>query len=132
MKKIILILLILVLPSNGVAQPIREKGISMHMLPQRVAKIDGRPWGFWVTYANYLQPEERQPVLQSFEEFVSYVKKQTSEVQTNGVWIVTTHPDAYSKEETELLETIKKTSKDEGIILFVCRGSKLPDGWELF
>lgn len=104
----------------------------MHMLPQRVAKIDGRPWGFWVTYKDYLQPEKGQPVLQSFDEFISYVKKQTAEVKANGVWIVTTHPDAYSKEETDLLESLKNKSKDHGIILFVCRGSKLPDGWERF
>jgi len=132
MKKYIVLLLILALPSIGFAQPERSKGISMHMLPQQVAKIDGRPWGFWVTYADYLQPEAQQPVLQSFDEFVAYVKKQTDAVQANGVWILTTHPEAYSQQEIELLETIKKTSKDKGIILFVCRGSKLPDGWERY
>jgi hypothetical protein len=104
----------------------------MHMLPKRVADLGGDKWGLQVTYASYLKPEPTRPVIQSTEEFVAYVHKQDSSVQQNCVWIVTTHPDAYSDEEKALLEDIKASSKKENIILFVCRASELPNGWKRY
>jgi hypothetical protein len=47
----------------------------------------------------------------------------------NGIWIVTTHPDAYSEEEKGLLEEVKAICRKENIPLFLCRASQLPNGW---
>jgi hypothetical protein len=117
------------------AVPERSKGISMHMLPKQVAAQDqsGKiKWGFNITYANYLKPESVKPVLQTPDEFLSYVRKQDSRVQESGVWIVITHPDAYSAPEKALLEEIKMLCQKEKIPLFICRGSELPNGWKRY
>lgn len=112
--------------------PERSKGISMHMLPKRVAELGGQKWGFVVTYADYLKPEKEQPVLQSSSEVLSFVRKQEKAVQANGVWIVVTHPDAYSEPEKALLEDIKNLCRKEAIPLFIARGSQLPNGWQRY
>jgi hypothetical protein len=118
--------------SAWAAAPERAKGISMHQLPKRVADLGGNKWGLSVDYAAHLKPESEQPVLQSTQEFLAFVRKQDKSVQENGVWIVTTHPDAYSEMETKLLEDIKSVSKKEKIPLFVCRASELPNGWKRY
>jgi len=110
--------------------PQRAQGISMHMLPMRVAELGGKKWGFMVAHAPYLQREPAQPVLQSTAEFLAYVRKQDKGVQAHGVWIVTTHPDAYSPTEKNLLEEVTALCRREGIPLFVARASQLPEGWK--
>jgi len=112
--------------------PERAKGISMHMLPKQVADLAGKKWGLVVSYAEYLKPEQAQPVLQSGAEFLTFVRKQDKGVQENGVWIVTTHPDAYSEAEKQLLEDIKLTCRKQSIPLFIVRGSELSDGWQRY
>ena len=112
--------------------PARAKGISMHMLPKGVADLGGERWGLHVDYAAYLKPESSQPVIQTTEEFLSYVHKQDAAVQKNGVWIVVTNPDAYSATEKALLDDIKSLSAREKIVLFVCRASELPNGWKRY
>jgi hypothetical protein len=114
------------------AAPERSKGISVHMLPKRVAELGGQKWGFVVTYADYLKPEKEQPVLQSSLEVLSFVRKQEKGVQANGLWIVVTHPDAYSDPEKALLEKIKNLCRKETIPLFIARGSQLPNGWQRY
>ena len=76
--------------STGITSPERSKGISMHMLPKRVADLSGAKWGFTVTYASYLKIESEPPTLQTTKEFLSFVRKQDQAVQDNGVWIVIT------------------------------------------
>lgn len=112
--------------------PERSKGISMHMLPKRVADLGAKRWGFVVSYADYLEPEKEQPVLQSVAEVLAFVRKQSRPVQENGVWIVTTHPDAYSEPEKKLLDDIKALCRTEAIPLFIARGSQLPNGWQRY
>lgn len=114
------------------AAPERSKGISMHMLPKRVAELGDQKWGFVVAYADYLKAEKAQPVLQSSAEFLSFVRKQEKHVQSNGVWIVITHPDAYSEPEKSVLEEIKELCRKEAIPLFIARGSQLPNGWQRY
>jgi hypothetical protein len=117
-------------PERGA--PERDKGISLDMLPKRVAKLDSSLWGFHVWYAPYLKPEKKPPVLQSTEDVLNYVRKQDGSVQANGIWIVTTHPAAYAAEEIQLLEDIKALCREEAIPLFIVRGSELPDGWQRY
>jgi hypothetical protein len=114
------------------ATPERAKGISVHMLPKRVADLGKRQWGFVVSHAEYLKPESAQPVLQSPAELLRFVRKQSPSVQDNGIWIVTTHPDAYSDSEQELLEDVKALCRRESIPLFIARGSELPNGWRRY
>ena len=112
--------------------PDRSKGISTHMLPKRVADLDGRQWGLVVSYAEYLKSENSQPVLQSPTDLLAFVWKQAESVQENGVWIVTTHPDAYSGPENKFLENIKALARSEKIPLFISRAAELPNGWKRY
>jgi len=112
--------------------PERSKGISLHMLPKKVADISGKKWGFTVDYASYLKPESEEPVLQTKDELLAFVRKQDKDVQDNGVWIVTTHPDAYSDAEKALLEDIKNLAREQHIPLFISRASELPNGWKRY
>jgi hypothetical protein len=129
---VILVALFAFVTTASAVSPERTKGISMHMLPKRVADLGGKKWGLVVSFAEYLKAEIAEPVLQSTTEFLSYVRKQERSVQENGVWIVTTHPDAYSEPEKKILEDIKALSRRESIPLFVARGSQLPNGWQRY
>jgi len=67
--KIILIIFSFIIVSSVYAEtPDRSKGISVHALPKRVAKISGKPWGLEVAYAPHLKPEPGQPFLQSITD----------------------------------------------------------------
>ncbi len=112
------------------AKPERANGISMHMLPKRVADIGGTQWGLTVAKDNLSTTESEPPVLQTTEQFLSFVRKQDALVQDNGVWIVVTDPDAYSSSEKTLLEDIKSLCQKEKIPLFICRAKDLPNGWK--
>ena len=129
---VILIVLSAVVSTASAAEPERSKGISMHMLPKRVADLGAKKWGLVVSYAEYLKAEKTEPVLQSTTEFLTFVRKQDKPVQENGAWIVTTHPDAYSEPEKKFLEDIKALSRREVIPLFIVRGSQLPNGWQRY
>lgn len=132
-RKLIVFILCLRLVAQSVqVAPERAKGISVHMLPKRVADIGGQRWGFSVDYADYLKPESQQPVLQTPKELLAFVRKQDAHVQENGVWIIVSHPDAYSGSEKALLEDIKTLCRREKIPLFVCRASELPNGWKRY
>ncbi len=125
-------LLLAITPALAGDTPRRDKGISMHMLPKQVADMGGRRWGLVVTYADYLMPEPAEPVLQSATEVVAFARKQDPKVQANGIWIVTTHPDAYSDMEKRVLDDVKAFCRRERIALFIARGSELPSGWQRY
>ncbi len=130
MKNILLgLLLLFVLPNVAWSEPVREQGISMQMLPERVARVEGRPWGFWVDYADYLMPEARQPVLQSAIQFSSYVKKQKPDVLANGVWILLFNPASYKDQEVELLRKVKSYCRKNELDLFVGYTTDQPVRW---
>jgi hypothetical protein len=117
---------------GAVPSPERTKGISMHMLPERVAKISGERWGLTVSHTKYLASEVAPPVVQSAAQFLAFVRKQTPAVVGNGVWIVVTDPSSYSALEKALIEDIKILSRKERIPLFIARGSELPNGWKRY
>jgi hypothetical protein len=104
----------------------------MHMLPKRVADLGGSKWGLTVSGSAYLTPDAGSTTLQTPEEFLAFVQKQSSSVRENGVWIVTTHPDAYSEPETTFLKEVIALCKKEKIPLFIVRGSQLPNGWKRY
>jgi hypothetical protein len=115
----------------GVAQE-RSQGVSIHMLPKRAAELGGMAWGFSVDPSSRLNADSLHVVIQTAAGLLSFVRKQDNEVQENGVWIVTTDPDAYSDEEKTLLENVKQLCRSEKIPLFICRGSDLPNGWSRY
>ena len=114
------------------SSPERSKGISIHQLPKRVASLSGRKGGFSVDFSNRLKRESDPPVLQTVEDLMAFVRKQDESVQRNGIWIVTTNPDAYSESELSLLEEVKRVCAKEKVPLFICRGAELPNGWKRY
>lgn len=116
----------------NVAAQERTQGVSVHMLPKRVADLGGGPWGFTVDYSPRLKAQARRLVLQTEADLLSFIRKQNTDVQENGLWIVVTNPDAYSDEEKALLERVKSMCRREEIPLFICRASQLPNGWVRF
>ncbi len=134
MSKIISAILITILFASAVhaIEPQRNRGISAHALPKRVADISGKPWGLEVAFAPYLKPEPGIPFLQSIQDVLGYVNKQDRSVIENGFWVVTTHPDAYSEAETEFYEQLKIELPKNNIPLFWTRASKLKDGFKRY
>jgi len=134
MNRIAIVLLAFLVTAGLVAAKAQERsqGISVHMLPKGVADIAGRPWGFTVDYSPNLKTESASVTLQTVAQVLSFVRRQDASVQENGLWIVTTHPDAYSAGEKELLEGVKSMCRRERIPLFICRASQLPNGWSRF
>jgi tetratricopeptide (TPR) repeat protein len=125
MKKILSIVILYALPVCFInAEPQREKGLSLHMLPKRVAEIDNKKWGF-VGDAN----NNKEETFQTSEEVLAHFKSLPSGIQDNGIWVVITHPDAYSEQEKQTYEHLKQACLKNNITLLACRASKLPDGW---
>jgi hypothetical protein len=114
------------------APPERAKGISMHQLPKRVADLGGRKWGLTVTPSSFLTADAGSVTLQTPDEFLAFVEKQNATVKQNGVWIVTTHPDAYSEQEKDFLSQVIGVCEKNGIPVFVTRASELPNGWRRY
>jgi len=114
------------------ATPERSKGISTHMLPKRVADLGGNKWGLTVTPSSYLTPDAGSVTLQTVSEFLVFVQKQSKSAQENGVWIVTSHPDAYSEQEQSFLKEVIAACVKAKIPLFIARASELPNGWQRY
>jgi hypothetical protein len=109
-------------------EPTRENGLSLHMLPKRVASLSGQKWGLMSSPSHNQAASNK--TFQSAAELLKYFKSLPRSVRENGIWIVTTHPDAYSDDEKQVLEDVKKACTQQNIPLFICRGSDLPDGWQ--
>ena len=124
---------ILVLGTFAVAAPPeRAKGISMHQLPKGVADLGGRKWGLTVTPTRLLSADAGSVTLQTPDEFLAFVQEQSASVKENGVWIVATHPDAYSEQEKDFLNQVIAMCEKNGIPLFVTRAAELPNGWKRY
>jgi len=106
-------------------EPQRERGLSVHMLPDRVAQINGRSGGFTVRGVNEIEstyPDARQ--------LVAFFQTLSAPAQENGIWVVTTNPSAYSEIERVKLKTLIELCGEKKIPIFTCRGSELPNGWK--
>jgi hypothetical protein len=102
----LILLSTLLLPA--VAQE-RSKGISVHMLPKRVADLGGAPWGFSVSMVGTKRVAS-PPVIQTATDLLAFCRGQEPSVQENGIWIVVTDPDAFSQPEKDLLESESRCS----------------------
>jgi len=118
--------------SCSLSSPKRELGLSAHLLPKSVADLDKTgeiEWGYMVSQTKNLKAPLERPVFQEPNDLIAYFLEQSSKIQQNGIWVVTTNPNAYSDSEKESVEILKKLCKEKKISLFFCRGSKLPNGW---
>ena len=102
--------------------PKRESGLSVHMLPDRVAKLDGRHGGFSV--------RRGEAVYANPDQLLVYFESLPIAVCQNGIWVVTTNPTAYSKSERDKLRLLIDLCSKRGIAIFTCRGAELPNGWK--
>ena len=102
------------------AEPDRAQGLSVHMLPDRVAQIDGRSGGFTVDSKTYSDATQ----------LLDYFHSLPAAKHENGIWVVTTSPSAYSSAEREKLRALITSCQQQKIPVFTCRGSELPDGWK--
>ena len=106
------------------AEPERTKGLSVHMLPERVAQIDGHSGGFTATDAGGAH------TYSDATQLLAYFHTLPAATQENGLWVVTTHPTAYSAAEHEKLRAVIMACQQQKIPVFTCRGSELPGGWK--
>jgi len=122
-----LLILLVTASTMFVGAPTRQDGLSIHMLPDRVAKIGGEHGGFTVTDpatrasgATYAEPKE----------LLAYFQRLPMSVQLNGIWIVTTDPSAYAESEKGKLKALATLCGEKKIPVFICRASELPKGWK--
>jgi Tfp pilus assembly protein PilF len=107
------------------AEPQRDKGLSLYILPESVAKLSHKQGGFQA----YSENNKKEIIFQSSFDVLKHFTSLSQEIQDNGIWVVITNPDAYSKPEKQLYESLKKMCLDKNIPLFASRASKLANGW---
>lgn len=112
------------------AEPKRENGLSVHLAPESASGIFGADKkGFVVSQSKDLKPLGNRPIFDTPEQLVEYFLTQPQEIQENGIWVVTTNPQAYSDNEMASTEMLKNLCREKNIPLFFCRGMFLPNGW---
>jgi hypothetical protein len=106
------------------AEPVREAGLSLHMLPDRVAKLSGERGGFTITDPITRKKAKTVP---DAKAVFSYIDSLPLKIKDNGVWVVYTHPSSYENEEREKLKSLIGMCGEKKIRIFTCRASELPD-----
>lgn len=122
MKTFLLLVLSLFTVTLAAQDPSREEGLSVHMLPDRVAKLSSKHGGFVLDSSKH--------ALKTAAELIAHLESLPKKTQANGIWVVTTHPSSYSKEETQKLQSLAELAASKGIPVFTCRASDLPKGWQ--
>jgi hypothetical protein len=120
MRAFAIIAVALAAATSFAGEPDRAKGLSVHMLPERVAQISGKSGGFTLESQTYADATE----------LLSYFHTLSAATQENGIWVVTTHPSVYSAAEREKLRALIAQCQKEKIPIFTCRGSELSTGWK--
>jgi len=115
---------------NAMAAPQRAGGLSVHMLPSGSPTFPRRRLASRFRNRAAASRSRATPTIETAQALVDYFKKLSPEIQQNGIWVVTTHPGAYSGKEIKNLDRLKEICTKEKIPLFTCRGSELPDGWK--
>ena len=106
-------------------EPERTKGLSVHMLPDRVAHINGDSGGFAVRAG-----DGRESLYSDAIQLLAFFQTLSRSIQENGIWVVTTSPSAYSPNERANLRALVALCNEKKIPFFTCRGSELPGGWK--
>ena len=100
-----------ILADASAAEPERAKGLSVHMLPDRVAQIDGRSGGFIVRDSG---GESSYPDGRALIVFFQTLSGSTRE---NGIWVVITNPSAYSATEAQDAGHTLRRKENSGVHL---------------
>ena len=112
------------------AEPKRENGLSVHLVPKSDPGVFGTSKnGFMVSQSKNLKLPSERPIFDTPEKLVEYFLDQPQEIRENGLWVVTTNPKAYSEDEMKSTEILKKLCREKNLSLFFCRGMLLPNGW---
>lgn len=124
---LVLSFLFLAISSAMAVEPTRAGGLSVHVLPDRVANLNGKHGGFTVSdpVTKKMGDTYSEP-----EELLVYFHQLPETVKQNGIWIVTTNPDSYSEYEHSKIAKLITLSSEEGIPVFTCRAKDLPNGWK--
>lgn len=122
-----ILIISLALAATVAAAPLRERGLSLHMLPDRVAKLQDSHGGFVLRDPKTGRSER---TLSEAAEVMAYISTLPAQVAEHGVWIVYTNPAAYSKKEQRKLDALIAICRERKIPVFCCRASELPDGWK--
>lgn len=121
MNRILTLCIIFATALSAFAKPERDKGLSLHMLPDRIAKMDNEKGGFTVSSP---APRKEMPAMDA-KQILEYFQHLPASVKENGIWIVYTHPSSYSDPEKEQLKKLVDKSREKGIPIFTCRAMEL-------
>jgi hypothetical protein len=123
-REIVVLTWLVTLAICAAGEPERAKGLSVHMLPDRVAQIDGGRGGFSARAA-----DGTESICADAKQLVTFFQTLSTPTQENGIWVVTTHPSSYFKSERTKLKALITLCDEKKIPVFTCRGSELPGGW---
>jgi hypothetical protein len=107
------------------SEPERVRGLSVQMLPDRIAQLANRNRGFTARDAN-----GTESTYADAKQLVAFFQTLPAPLQENGIWVVTTDPGAYSPGEHEKLRALIDLCRQKNIPVFTCRASELSGGWK--
>jgi hypothetical protein len=121
------LLLLLAASCLAGAEPNRDAGLSVQMVPERVARRTGVERGFAVVEPGWkLKPR----TYARSQDLLTYIRTLGAETRENGVWVLTIEPRSYSDGEQVELKNLVALCAQEGIPVYVCQASELPGGWK--
>lgn len=124
--RIVLLLLFTAFRVMG-AEPSREAGLSVHMVPERVARRTGVDRGFAVVEPGW---KMKPRTYAHSHDLLAYIRTLRAETRENGVWVLTIEPRSYSDAEQAELKNLVALCGNEGIPVYACQASELPGGWK--
>ncbi len=95
------------------------------MLPDRIAQINHQTGGFSIKSVDGIGSTYPDAI-----QLIAFFQTLPRSTQENGIWVVTTHPSAYSENERTELKKLVALCVEKKISVFTCRGSELPGGWK--
>ena len=132
-----IILLVLTLGSLWAkeAEPRRESGLFVHLVPRQLAELKkSQPpaTGFVISLPGETRTVNGRPAANTADELVAFLRRQPSETQRNGIWLVLAYSKAYTPVEKAHVVELKEACQRERIPLFIARDQELPKGWKRF
>ncbi len=116
-------------------EPRREAGLFVHLVPRQLAglqKAQPLASGFVISLPGGGQPAANRPAAGSADELVAFLRRQSAEVQRNGIWLVLAYSKAYTPVEKAHVVELKQACQRGRIPLFIARDQELPKGWQRF
>jgi hypothetical protein len=92
--------------------------------------LDEKSWAYLVTLPGDTRPSEERPKPQSAPELIDLLKKQSSSIRANGIWLIVSDERAEDAGLRDSLKELRRLSSQEEIPFFMCLGSQFPWGWD--